>query len=88
MGRNHLVWTPFEAIASHLPKKENIFFIKSGNPGQDTQNEDNGTREQTRETTERDDVICVGKCEQDGEQGIRQKWLLKMSGRHGLWLRR
>ena len=27
-------------------------------------------------------------CEQDGKQGFRQKWLLKVSSRRGLWLRR
>ena len=27
-------------------------------------------------------------CEQDSKQGFRQKWLLKMSSRHGLWLTR
>ena len=38
-------------------KQKKKFLKKSGNPGQDTQNEDNDTGEQTRETTERDDVI-------------------------------
>ena len=27
-------------------------------------------------------------CEQDSKQGFRQKWLLEVSSRHGLWLRR
>ena len=36
--RNHLVWTPFEAIAlPFLPPKNLFFFLQSGKPGQDTQ---------------------------------------------------
>ena len=48
--------------------KKNFFKRKSGNPGQDTQNEDKGTRERTRETTGRhhttESTMCyVDDCE-------------------------